>query len=176
MTLLPSQSRYSAPSACRGTLWCMSFCLPRRAFQETLDRSWRRTMRTLIALSAVPLLAACGGGGQVISAGDVTVLVSEETGSGMEALGGGQLEVVGGCLGASGSVIVWPHGTEVAHDEPLTVDVPGYGTYGLGDEVQVAGGGVGLERSSTDVEPGPYDVAGVTVPARCAQHNIFLAN
>lgn len=136
----------------------------------------RRTGRTLFALSAVPLLAACGGGGggEVISAGQVTVLISEQTGSGMDALGGGQLEVVGGCLGTSGSVIVWPHGTEVVDEDPLMIDVPGHGTYGLGDEMQVGGGFV-LEHSSRDVEPGTYDVAGVTVPAPCAVHDIFLA-
>lgn len=88
----------------------------------------RRTVRALVASSAVPLLAACGGG-EAVSAGDAIVLVSERTGSGMEALGGGRLEVVGGCLGACGYVIVWPHGTEVVDDEPLTIDVPGHGTY-----------------------------------------------
>ena len=138
-----------------------------------MNLSRRRTVRTLIALSAVPHLAACGGG-EMISAGDVTVLVSERTGSGMDALGGGRLEVVGGCLGAGGSVIVWPHGTEVVDEDPLTIDVPGHGTYGLGDEVQIGGGFV-LEHSSRDVEPGTYDVAGVTVPALCAEHDIFLA-
>ncbi|MCF6509108.1 hypothetical protein E9549_17115 [Blastococcus sp. MG754426] len=104
----------------------------------------------------------------------MTVLVSEQTGSGMDALGGGRLEVVGGCLGAGGSVIVWPHGTEVVDEDPITVDVPGYGTYDLGDEVEVAGGFV-LEHSSQDEPPGSFDVAGVTVPAGCAEHDVFLA-
>ena len=79
----------------------------------------RRAVRPLIAL-AMTLLAACGGG-EMISAGEVTVLVSERTGSGEQALGGGQLEVVGGCLGASGSVIVWPHGTEIVVHEAFLV-------------------------------------------------------
>jgi len=93
----------------------------------------------------------------------------------MDALGGGRMEVVGGCLGAHGSVIVWPHGTEVVKEEPLTIDIPNYGTFALGDEVQVGGGYV-LEHSSSDVEPGPYEVGGVTVPAECAEHDIFLAH
>jgi hypothetical protein len=133
----------------------------------------RRTVRPLIAL-AVPLLAACGGG-EMISAGEVTVLVSEQTGSGEQALGGGQLEVVGGCLGASGSVIVWPHGTEVVDEDPLLIYVPRHGTYGLGDGIRV-GGGVVLAHSSRDVEPGTYDVAGAIVPPLCAEHDIFLAH
>lgn len=118
-------------------------------------------------------LAACGG--QAISAGDVTVLVSERADAGMDALGGGKLEVVGGCLGAGGSVIVWPHGTDVVQDDPLTIDIPGYGTFALGDEVQVAGGYV-LEHSSDDVAPGDYPVSGVSVPAECAKYDIFLAH
>lgn len=122
------------------------------------------------------LLSACaGGGGQVIAASDVTVLVSERTDGGMDALGGGSLEVVGGCLGASGSVIVWPHGTRVAQDDPLTIEVAGYGTFSLGDEVRVGGGYV-LEHSSGNVESLDYLVGGVTVPAECAEHDIFLAH
>jgi hypothetical protein len=93
----------------------------------------------------------------------------------MDGLGGGTLAVVGGCLGASGSVIVWPHGTEVVQDDPVTVEIPDYGTFALGDEVQVAGGYV-LEHSSDHVEPGDYAVGGVTVPAECARHDVFLAH
>ena len=129
----------------------------------------------LLALSVVALpIGACGRGGEEISAGEVTVLVSEDLGSGMDALGGGRLEIVGGCLGAGGSVVVWPHGTDVVDGDPLTIEIPGHGTFGLGDEVRLGGVYV-LEHSSSDVEPGPYDVAGVTVPAACAEHDIFLA-
>ena len=127
----------------------------------------------LTSVAGLMLLTACGGG-QVIEAGDVTVLVSERPDAGMDALGGGTLEVVGGCLGASGSVIVWPHGTEVVQDDPLTVDIPGYGKFALGDEVRVGGGYV-LEHSSGNVEPDDYAAGGITVPAECAEHDIFLA-
>ena len=103
------------------------------------------------------------------------MLVSERTGDAMDAQGGGRLEIVGGCLGANGVVIVWPHGTEVVGDDPLTVDIPDYGTFTVGDEVLVGGGFV-VEHSSDDIEAGPYEVAGVTVPAACAKHDIFLAH
>ena len=101
----------------------------------------------------------------------------------MDAGHGGRLEVVGGCLGAGGWVIVWPHGTDVVEEDPLRIEVPDYGTFGLGDDVQV-GGGVGLEhmpgdwleRFPGDVEPAPVEVAGVTVPAECAKHNTWVAN
>jgi hypothetical protein len=109
------------------------------------------------------------------SAGGVTVLVSESSGPGMEALGGGRLEILSGCLGASGSVIVWPNGTEIVKGEPLTINIPTYGTFALGDKVRVAGGFV-LEHSSDEVEPGGYQAGGVTVPAACAKHDIFVAH
>jgi hypothetical protein len=135
-------------------------------------QSARLVVKLSAAFAAFTLLGGCGG--QVISAGDVTVLVSEFPSGGMDAQGGGRLEVLGGCLGASGSVIVWPHGTRVVDDDPLTIEVPDNGTFGLGDEVQLGGGWV-LEHLSGIVEPRPYEVAGVTVPAECAEHDIFLA-
>ena len=135
-----------------------------------------RALKVAIALGSVGvLLLLTGCGGRVITAGDVSVLVSERADSGMDALGGGRLEVVGGCLGVSGSVIVWPHETEVVEEDPLTIDIPSYGTFTLGDEVQVAGGFV-LEHSSDDIEPGPFEVGGISVPAECAKHDIFLAH
>jgi hypothetical protein len=57
----------------------------------------------------------------------------------------------------------------------FTIDIPSYGTFTLGDEVQVAGGFV-LEHSSDDIEPGPFEVGGISVPAECAKHDIFLAH
>jgi hypothetical protein len=41
--------------------------------------------------------------------------------------------------------------------------------------VQVAGGYL-LEHSSDEMEPGPYEVAGLTVRADCAEHDIFVAH
>ncbi len=103
------------------------------------------------------------------------VLVSEHVTFAMKALGGGRLQLVGGCLGASGNVIVWPQGTEVVKNEPLTIRIPASGTFAIGDTVRVGGGFV-LEHTSDDVEPGDYEVAGVTVPAECAEHDIFVAH
>ena len=100
----------------------------------------RYLARVGLTVLMVPGLAACGGQGEVVQSGDVSVLVSERADGGMAAQGGGTLEVVGGCLGAGGSVIVWPHGTQVVQDQPLTIRIPGLGTYTLGDEVLVAGG------------------------------------
>jgi hypothetical protein len=119
-------------------------------------------------------LTGCGGEGEVLEAGDVTVLVSAETDQGMAAEGGGTLEVVGGCLGTDGYVVVWPHGTEVVDEDPLTIDVPGAGRVALGDDVSLGGGFV-LEHTSTDHD-GPLETGDVTVPAACAEHDVFLAH
>jgi hypothetical protein len=129
-----------------------------------------------VVVSAVLVLAA-GCGGRVVTAGDVTVLVSARTGAGMEALGAGPLSLVGGCLGLGDFVVVWPHGTEVVDEDPLVVEVPDVGRAGLGDRVEVGGGFV-VEHSDRDEapEPGPREVGGVTVPASCARHDVFLAH
>lgn len=126
-------------------------------------------------LGALALTAGCGG--RVVTAGDVTVLVSARTGAGMDALGAGRLSVVGGCLGLGGFVVVWPAGTEVVEEDPLLVEVPDVGRVGLGDRVQVGGGFV-VEHSDSDEagEPGPLEVGGVTVPASCARRDVFLAH
>jgi len=128
-----------------------------------------------VVVSSVLLMAA-GCGGRVVTAGDVTVLVSARTGAGMDALGAGPLSVVGGCLGLGDFVVVWPAGTDVVAEEPLLVEVPAVGRVGLGDRVEVAGGFV-VEHSDRDErhEPGPTEVGGVTVPSACARHDVFLA-
>lgn len=127
-------------------------------------------------VSAVLLLAA-GCGGRVLTAGDVTVLVSARTGAGMEALGAGPLSVVGGCLGLGDYVVVWPPGTEVVDEDPLVVDLPEVGRVGLGDRVEVGGGFV-VEHSDRGEarDAGRPEIGGVTVPAACARHDVFLAH
>jgi len=88
----------------------------------------------------------------------------------MEALGGGTVDVVDGCLGADGAVIIWPHGTEVVSADPLTVDVPDVGEVTLGDAVQLGGGFV-FEPTS---EGQTYDSE--LVPPSCADRPVFLAH
>ena len=126
-------------------------------------------------LGALTLTSGCGG--RVVTAGEVTVLVSARTAAGMDALGAGPLSVVGGCLGLGDFVVVWPAGTEVVEDKPLVVEVPDVGRVGLGDRVQVGGGFV-VEHSDREGagEPGPLEVGGVTVPASCARQDVFLAH
>ena len=146
------------------------------SFQRHLHRlSAAGLLKVLGGGIALTLLVGCGGGGQVLSAGEVTVLVSKDLDAGMSAELTGRLEVVGGCLGANQSTVIWPHGTEVVNEDPLRIEIPTVGTFGLGDELRIGGGYV-LEHTSTHVEPGPFEEGGVTVPADCAAHDIFLAH
>ena len=131
-------------------------------------------MRLILALGVCVLLTACGG--RVIEAGDVTVLVGQRTGSGMDAMGGGVLEVVGGCLGAGGYTIVWPHGTEVVDEDPLTIDVPGEGEVSLGDEISLGGGYVQESDGGASTPAGPVQVGGVRVPEACVGQGVFLSH
>jgi hypothetical protein len=131
-----------------------------------------RRIRLVAGLMICAGLSGCGG--KVIVAGEVSVLVSERATSGMDALGGGRLEVVGGCLGADGTVIVWPHGTKVINEDPLTIEIPDNGTFTVGEEVRIGGGYV-LERSPGERADDSFEVAGVTVPSSCSEHDVFLA-
>ncbi|MEE6274456.1 hypothetical protein V2J56_13990 [Georgenia sp. MJ206] len=133
-----------------------------------------RVTATVVAGAVMGLVAGCDGGA-VVEAGDVTVLVSEPLGYGMDALLVGRLEVVGGCLGAGGSVVVWPEGTQVVNEDPVTISIPGEGTFTVGDDVEVGGGYVHEPGAGTSGS-GPSEVGGVGVPAACAAYGVFLAS
>lgn len=116
------------------------------------------------------MLTGCGGA-DVVDAGDVTVLVGEGSGDGMTALLPGRLAVVEGCLGLESQdvdaahVVVWPHGTEVVDEDPLTISIPDDGEYEVCDELEVGGGASPLD------EPG-----GIDVQAECPGAAIWLAH
>ena len=112
------------------------------------------------------------GASDVVTAGDVTVLVGERSREGMEALLPGRLAVIDGCLGleseevAASYVVVWPHGTEVVDEDPLTISVSGGGEHSIGDQIQVGGG-----ETTSSGKPG-----GVDVEARCPGAAVWLAH
>lgn len=102
----------------------------------------RRAVAVAGILGALGLIAsACGAGdGTIIRSRDSIVLVGAK-GAGDDMAGTGfvgEVEMVGDCLGVSDTTVFWPHGTTVVDDEPLTIDVPGLGRIGVGD--QVSGG------------------------------------
>ncbi|MQW76374.1 hypothetical protein GHK92_10840 [Nocardioides sp. dk4132] len=123
-------------------------------------------------LVAVGGLTGCGdAASEVVSAGDVEVLVAEPLGGVMDALLTGRLVVVDGCLGVEGEeagdrmVVIWPHGTEVIDAAGPAIDVPGEGEIGIGDAVHVGGGAV-------DDGSG----AGIEVPQPCRDSPLWLAS
>ena len=116
------------------------------------------------------MLTGCGGA-DVVDAGDVTVLRGERSSEGMSALLPGRLAVINGCLGLESQdvdaahVVVWPHGTEVVDEDPLTISIPDDGEYAVGDELQLGGG------ESPLAEPG-----GIDVKAECPGAAIWLGS
>jgi hypothetical protein len=124
----------------------------------------------MAAVLAGVVLAGCGG---AVETPQVSVLVAGPATSGMDALGGGTLEVVNGCLGTDGVVVVWPFRTRVVQEQPFTIEVPGAGVVALGEQVTLAGGFV--QESDGEPPPQPLTVGGVTVPAECAGSDVFLA-
>lgn len=140
-----------------------------------MPRGRRPQLRSALAVAATltlpALLAGCGGS-DVVTAGDVTVLVGERSQEGMEALLSGRLAVLDGCLGLESEdevasyVVVWPHGTEVVDEDPLTISVPDDGEHSVGDRLQVGGG-----ETAPSGRPG-----GVDVEAECPGAAVWLAH
>jgi hypothetical protein len=101
----------------------------------------RMPVTGLILASSLALLSGCGDDpGSVVRNGDSTVLVGAEgDGDNVAGIGfGGVVTMVGECLGIDTSTVIWPNGTAVVADDPLTIDVPGLGRVAVGDHV--AGG------------------------------------
>lgn len=104
---------------------------------------------------------------------ETLVLVGENVDGGLDALGGGTLADVGGCLGwapsagdETGTVVIWPHGTTIKTPDPLRVTIDGE-TYAIGDTIRIGGGETGrLEPSSSF-----YD----KVPDACRTAKVFVA-
>ena len=136
--------------------------------------SWRRVGTSSVVAAMCLALGGCGSGrGEVVQAEGLAILVGEKSGDAADALLSGTLADVSGCLGVDDTVVVWPHGTKVVEEHPLTVAVPGLGRVGLGDQVKL-GGGVALDQYPSPHTAGDVDIAGVTVPAACTTHNVWV--
>ena len=113
-------------------------------------------VRGLAAAVALMPLASCSGHeAAVVRSGDSFVLIAPK-GADDNIAGvalGGEVQLVGNCLGLGPNTILWPHGTEVVDDDPLTVQVPGYGRVALGDHI--AGGGEDYGTLPTGIDKLP---------------------
>jgi hypothetical protein len=109
----------------------------------------RHSVRLLAALTVVvaaSVLSGCGGNdgggdGRVLHSGSSNVLIGAKgDGDNVAGVGfAGTVSLAGGCLGIGGATIIWPYGTQVSSDDPLTIYVPGLGRLTVGDRVD--GGG-----------------------------------
>ena len=61
------------------------------------------------------------------------------------------------------------HGTDVVDEDPVTIEIPELGTYAVGDEVELGGGGIHAPQEDK-VNQG-LEVAGVDVLATCGPDN-----
>lgn len=128
----------------------------------------------VLAAALVGIVVERSGGEKVVNAGgDTLVLVGEKSSGSRLALASGRLTDVGGCLGiapASGSgkgtVVIWPHGTNVETPEPLRVRIDGT-VRELGDTVEIGGGFV------PSIEPDSYFYD--QVPDACRSSRVFVA-
>jgi hypothetical protein len=107
--------------------------------------------RGVAAAVALVSLTACGGGGNgsVLHSGKSLVLVDAKPKFNEPVVGvawGGRVTMAGHCLGIDGATVIWPHGTKITLNKPLTIDVPGIGPVKVDD--YVSGG------ASAD-DPGP---------------------
>jgi hypothetical protein len=106
-----------------------------------------RTLLVLTMIVAGSLLSGCGDrdGGVLRSKGSfVLVGASGEPRKLPHATITGRVSIVGDCLGINGSAVdgatvIWPHGTTITADDPLTIEVPGLGSLRVGDGVDGSG-------------------------------------
>lgn len=106
-------------------------------FSMTINR-----MAVLLSIAVPWTVTGCGDEpGRIERSGESIVLVGAE-GDGEDRAGvgiGGTARMVGDCLGIDTSTVIWPHGTKIVSDDPLTIDIPGSDQVTIGDHVE--GGG-----------------------------------
>lgn len=120
----------------------------------------RRRSRTgpLLAVTLALVLSGCGGGQSERTLGNFAIYVHGDSilpRGGEDALIEGELTTRDGCvllerdLGDV-SPVVWPSGTSIVDDDPLTLELPGGDHLKIGQ--RVSGGGGGHDASSEQIE------------------------
>lgn len=97
--------------------------------------------------------------GDVLGSDGAWVVVAPPADGGTDALVSGVVRLIDGCLGIEDSVALWPAGTELVSEDPLTIDVPGTGEVQVGAAVRGAGGYI--EAGGYGGEP--------TLPKSCSE-------
>lgn len=123
--------------------------------------------RMALGLVLVLALAACGGQSE-LSGGDHTIFVHDRSlapRGGRDALVEGTLAIRGGCVVLEQDgfdiayPVIWPSGTSIAGEDPLTLELPSGEELAVGQAV--SGGGGYHDSSSAQVE---VDIAAACVP------------
>ena len=106
---------------------------------HTADMSVR--VLTVVIVSICVLAGCSGGEGEVLQGENSIVLVGADgDGDNMAGIGvAGSVAMVGDCLGIDEATVIWPNGTKITSEDPVTIDVPGLGQVTVGDHVD--GGG-----------------------------------
>lgn len=121
-------------------------------------------MSALVGMATSALLSACGGAPASVEGSRIHVLVGPEHVGAVAGVGfGGQVRMVGSCLGIDATTVIWPYGTKVVSESPVIVDVPGLGHLSPGDTV--SGGG----EQWTNRLPKGIDA----LPAGCSGHDVL---
>lgn len=118
----------------------------------------------VLGLVSALALVSCGGQSEV-SGDDYTIFVHRRSlfqGGGLDAQVGGTLATRDGCVlleggGDTAYPVVWPSGTSIASEDPLTLELPSGEKLAVGQKV-IGGGGV-VSSSSGSVK--------VDIPAEC---------
>ncbi len=152
----------TSPSGRGATLSAMRILRGAAAGIVALGR--RASTVAFLIIGGALAVAACGtdGGGQVLDSGGKHVLVGPPANGGDDAAIYGRVTLIGDCLGIGSSVAVWPNGTTIVSDDPLTIEVPDLGQVKVGDEVD-GGGGTHDPGDAPD---------GVTIPDTCKSATI----
>lgn len=75
----------------------------------------------------------------MLESGETKILIGAEADAEKDRAGvgmAGTVDVVGDCLGMDGNTVIWPYGTEVVDDSPLTIRVPDLGEITVGDSIE----------------------------------------
>jgi hypothetical protein len=118
----------------------------------------------VVVLLLVGWLVGRGGGQSEVSRGDFTIYVHDDAlfpRGGMDALIGGVLMVRDGCvvLGGEGvdpdqaEPVVWPSGTRISDDDPLTLELPSGAHLEVGQTVNGSGGERDASLLEVEIDP-----------------------
>ena len=89
-----------------------------------------------------------------------------------EAVLTGPVTMAGDCLGINGATVIWPHGTKIATDDPLTIDVPSLGRLRVGDCVDGMGGDEYVDHLPKGIDAVPSGVP-PTRPSPSTRHRPY---